>query len=580
MDGPVSCTLGLSASPAFGTVASMKLGVRKPGVTGWGRAHSNDAAAALWLALLLSGNSGCSDDGGEPAASSLDAGGPTLSSPGATSNSPTATAQMLPSASQQNTASAPPSSGAAPPLTSDVVAASATAEPIGSQGAGGGPELSPTMSIASVEASTPAPDPSDEPAPLFEGLPIPIAYVGLTDATREILEFAAPDPLDDCPEGMAATFPGESGSMTVWSECVATRVTEQINAEYQKLLNTDQVFFQSVGYSTQELPEYAEFTTAEQVDAAVESFRDSNLAVPGQLTVVISNWTHTLGGRAPTNVPLDADNGPVLAISQFSSFSIIHEIGHVLGFDHTDEDVYGDGMLYYDFCEPLSAPVLSVCNCEMNMMEAQFGSCLECPSQEYSLVSETHADFFRKVASCWFSERRFAGRGIGCSLPGVADCTGYDNTALDCLCEDGQTTFEIPSCDALGGEAALEHYETCGVEVPTLELCERYTAYPGVYCYEDNEGNSECYCADASAEFISDKPCDELTDEEVYAQCVMQPVSVDCTGASGAQSIACAEIGGGSVGCICTDSGAMLELDDTCATLDLEALARSCPTAP
>ncbi len=532
--------------------------------------RSKDKSARLVsIALLAAMSWGCSEDP-EPSGD-----GPAAE---ATSTLPSSESTPEPSPTDPQPATTDPK-----PDPSETSPATTSIAPDPSS-----PEAAATTSPSTMVESEPEPEPEPTPPmtpvepeppqqPMFEGLPIPIAFVGATDSENGITLFGAPVADDDCPKGMARGKDGSDVEQVVWSDCVAELTAERINAEYQKLLGTDQVLFESAGYTAVEMPAYAQFDSRDEVSAALEAWADSELAIPGTLTAVVSNWTHSLGGLARRDSALDDEHAIVLAISQLSGFSVIHEVGHAIGFPHTDEDENGDRMLHYDFCGEISAPVLDVCNCERNMMEAEVGGCPECSKKEYSLVTETHGDFFRDIATCWFSDRRFAGERYGCSVDGLATCEGYTNTSMTCSCYENGATFEVDECQDLVGEDAETHYATCGTERPTREVCERYDAYPGVGCIEDGEGSNTCYCFDGDDTFTSAVSCGGLTDEDVFTNCLPNPVVETCSGSAAGVTVNCAEDSEGVLSCICTDSGAIVQVNRTCSEADVGSMAESCP---
>jgi hypothetical protein len=441
--------------------------------------------------------------------------------------------------------------------------------------------MSPTVdpsSRPSDDSSDIAQTASDYPMrPLFEGLPIPIAFVGMTDTPGGVLQFAAPAQFADCPSGLALGWNQQMTTGPLWSDCAAAHITERINQAFQVLLDTDQVLFESMGYSTFEAPQYSVFTSRSQVNAALQTLDADEFTTPGQITAIISNWTHSIGGLAPYNQPLDDTNGIVLAISQVSDDAVIHEVGHALGFDHTDEDPHQTGIMTYDFCEPMSAPILSKCSCEMNLMEAVSGVCdAQCGDKNYTFDTPSHGDYFRDVATCWFTERRFAGNSIECEWPNVAHCVGYENTGMDCTCLNGVGSLQMRSCTDATTSEITELLQTCEAAFSSNDLCSSFVAYPGVYCFE-REGSYDCACLSDDTPFATGKPCGEFTAEEIYATCLGEQPQTTCSTTLGDIALSCVETDE-ALNCICSNTGSTLDSDNTkCGDVDLNDWILSCP---
>lgn len=432
--------------------------------------------------------------------------------------------------------------------------------------------------VATGSASSTNGEPTSQaPTQRFEGLPIPIAYVGMTDTPGGVTQFATSALFADCPTGLALGWNQQMMTGPLWSDCAAQHITTRINEAFQELLDTDQVFFESVGFSTHEAPEHSVFTSRDQVSRALQELDSTALNVPGQITAIISNWTHSIGGLAPYDQALDDQHGIVLAISQVTDAAVIHEVGHALGFRHTDEDPEQTGVLHYDFCEPLSAPILAQCNCEMNLMEAISGVCAtQCGDKAYSFDTPTHGEYFRDVASCWFGERRFAGDPLECDWPGIAHCVGYENTGLACECLSGTGTIEIQSCVDASVEEITQLLETCDTELAPDNLCMSFVAYPGMYCFE-HDGDFDCACLSDDTPFTTGKPCAEFTAAEIYATCLDEQPKDTCQTTLADLTLTCVETND-SLNCICSDTGAMLDSANTkCSDVDLTEWILSCP---
>jgi hypothetical protein len=368
----------------------------------------------------------------------------------------------------------------------------------------------------------------------------------------------------------------------LWSDCVATHVTAQLNAKFGELLDTSQALFESQGFSTFDAPEYAMFDTREAAEAALSDMSEK-YGKPGVLTGFISNWLNGGGGFAPRDQPLDADYGVGFVVSQGMLDAITHEVGHVTGLLHSDQDLLGTGLLSYDVCGPMSAPVLGDCNCEFNIMEAVQGEgrCPQCKPREASFVTETHGEFFRDVVDCWLTKRRFMGRGIRCILSGIGDCTGYENAPLECLCEDGQTEFELASCQESSQATFDAIRETCGVgpgQPMFEEFCTNYAGYPGVECQLLPDDTTQCGCRSDGSLFTTNSTCEELTAKQIQDACLGQAVTEQCSGSAPNDEIRCVKTADGEFNCICATSGAVLSgsSGSSCADYDLDDLASGC----
>lgn len=508
----------------------------------------------LLQAATLAGVAACADDGRPPTQDPLDAPSFVEDESVGSSGSPT-------------------TATSAPPDPSSLAHETTTDAPTS-------PSVDPKSSSTDGTTGTTDTDTTDETSsdrPRFAGLPIPIAYVGMTDTPSGVTQFAAAADFVDCPTGLAVGWNQQMMTGPLWSDCVAAHITDRLNLSFQELLNTDQQIFESVGYSTFESPEYSVFASRAQVDAALQALDTTEFNTPGQITAIISNWTHSIGGLAPYDQPLDDANGIVLAISQVSDDAVIHEVGHALGFAHTDEDPEQTGRLRYDFCGELEAPVLPKCNCEMNLMEAVSGVCApQCGDKPYTFSTPTHGEYFRDVASCWLSERRFAGNAVGCIWPDIAECVGYENTGMTCTCLNGNGSVPMRSCSDATQAEIDSLLDTCDAEFSNDNLCMSFTAYPGVYCFE-NDGNYDCACLSDDTPLPQNKPCEEFTPEEIYSTCLGSQPEGTCEATRGNVKLSCVETNQG-LSCICSDTGSTLDSSgSTCANALLDDWIESCP---
>ncbi len=408
----------------------------------------------------------------------------------------------------------------------------------------------------------------------FPQLPIPVRFVGMADYALDVTQFAAGDDFDGCPRGVAYDTEGRQTEQVVWSDCVALAAVEHLNAEMQSVLGTTETVFESLGFFLADGPEYTVVRSRQQEEEQLAELSGFALAIGGVLSVSISNWTHRAGGYAGIDRPLDETDGAVIMLSQGADKNVlVHEFGHIMGAVHLDEDLPEDGMIRYDACGPISAPGVASCDCEFNVMQSERGvaACPDCAPREQTFLTSEQADFFRAMADCWFSRRRFAGLLETCSFAELQmDCHGYRNDALFCDCPGGEARMVLDACHPLDSAAEAVFFESC-----SESSCLYREAYPGVRC-TTRAGNTQCQCMDDGTMFSA--PGCGLEPVDVFDACLSQPAKAVCPLSFDGERVECVVQQDDTLACICTESGRLFAAPAgaECKDLDLDSVRRNC----
>lgn len=410
----------------------------------------------------------------------------------------------------------------------------------------------------------------------YPGLPIPVRFVGMADYPSNVTEFAAGPEFEDCPRGVVLDAMGEESEQYLWGECVAEQAVAALNEELQRVLGVDDQLFESLGYFLADAPQYTVVRSRDQEEAQLAELNDFALAAGGVLTVSISNWVHRAGGYAGIDRGLDQNLGAVIMLSQGADTRVLlHEFGHIMGGVHVDADPSGSGKITSDACGLIEAPVVENCDCDFNLMQAQRGviACPKCEAVAQTFLTPKYADYFRALADCWFSRRRFAGAPQACGFQDLQmECHGYANTELECLCPGAEAKLRLDSCTPLDASAEAVFMDVCAESA-----CFYREAYPGVRCTTKDD-KTRCICQNSGRAFSVPGGCASLTEADVFDGCLSEEPLGSCSLRSGRQRVECVVKRDTSLACICTQTGRIFSAREgaVCAELDAASVERDC----